>query len=65
MKGAVEIVHEIPVEQYKDLSLKEEDLRMMLRKMLEARRFEEMVERLFLVEGKLIGPAHLYLGEEA
>ena len=65
MKGAVEVVREIPVEQYKDLPLKEEDLRMMLRKMLEARRFEEMVERLFLVEGKLIGPAHLYLGEEA
>jgi len=37
----------------------------MLRKMIEIRRFEERVERLFLQEGVLIGPSHLYLGEEA
>jgi TPP-dependent pyruvate/acetoin dehydrogenase alpha subunit len=37
----------------------------MLRKMIEIRRFEERVERLFLQEGALIGPSHLYLGEEA
>ncbi len=36
-----------------------------LRKMLEMRIFEEKVEELFLVEGSLIGPSHLYLGEEA
>ena len=37
----------------------------MLRKMIEIRRFEECVERLFLQEGTLIGPSHLYLGQEA
>lgn len=37
----------------------------MLRKMVEIRRFEERVERLFLQEGALIGPSHLYLGQEA
>jgi TPP-dependent pyruvate/acetoin dehydrogenase alpha subunit len=37
----------------------------MLRKMIEIRRFEERVERLFLQEGALIGPSHLYLGQEA
>jgi len=37
----------------------------MLRKMIEIRRFEERVERLFLQEGLLIGPSHLYLGQEA
>jgi TPP-dependent pyruvate/acetoin dehydrogenase alpha subunit len=37
----------------------------MLRKIVEIRRFEERVERLFLQEGALIGPSHLYLGEEA
>jgi TPP-dependent pyruvate/acetoin dehydrogenase alpha subunit len=33
--------------------------------MIEIRRFEERVERLFLQEGALIGPSHLYLGQEA
>lgn len=37
----------------------------MLRRMIQIRRFEERVERLFLQEGILIGPAHLYLGQEA
>jgi TPP-dependent pyruvate/acetoin dehydrogenase alpha subunit len=37
----------------------------MLRTMIEIRRFEERVERLFLQEGLLIGPSHLYLGQEA
>lgn len=36
-----------------------------LRKMLEIRKFEEKIEELFLVKGTLIGPAHLYLGQEA
>ena len=65
MDPSIEVVEEIPVDRYRELGLTDEKLRWMLRKMLEARRFEEMVERLFLVEGKLIGPAHLYLGEEA
>jgi TPP-dependent pyruvate/acetoin dehydrogenase alpha subunit len=33
--------------------------------MIEIRRFEERVEQLFLQEGTLIGPSHLYLGQEA
>jgi TPP-dependent pyruvate/acetoin dehydrogenase alpha subunit len=33
--------------------------------MIEIRRFEERVEHLFLQEGTLIGPSHLYLGQEA
>lgn len=37
----------------------------MYRKMVEIRTFEKRVEDLFLVEGALIGPCHLYLGEEA
>jgi len=37
----------------------------MLRRMIEIRRFEERVEHLFLQEGVLIGPSHLYLGQEA
>ena len=37
----------------------------MLRRMTEIRRFEERVERLFLQEGALIGPSHLYLGQKA
>ena len=65
MNQGVEVVKEIPAERYSELGLSDDMLRKMLRKMLEIRRFEEMVERLFLVEGKLIGPAHLYLGEEA
>jgi len=37
----------------------------MLHKMLLTRKFEEKVEELFLVKGLLIGPSHLYLGQEA
>jgi TPP-dependent pyruvate/acetoin dehydrogenase alpha subunit len=37
----------------------------MLRKMLLLRRFEEKVEELFMIKGLLIGPSHLYLGQEA
>ncbi|MFP3190091.1 MAG: thiamine pyrophosphate-dependent dehydrogenase E1 component subunit alpha [Thermoproteota archaeon] len=37
----------------------------LLRKMVEIRKFEEKIEELFLVKGTLIGPAHLYLGQEA
>jgi len=33
--------------------------------MLLLRRFEEKVEELFIVKGALIGPSHLYLGQEA
>ncbi len=37
----------------------------MLRKMFLLRKFEEKVEELFMVKGLLIGPSHLYLGQEA
>jgi TPP-dependent pyruvate/acetoin dehydrogenase alpha subunit len=37
----------------------------MLREMLLIRKFEEKVEELFLVKGLLIGPSHLYLGQES
>jgi TPP-dependent pyruvate/acetoin dehydrogenase alpha subunit len=45
--------------------LSRERLLQMLRRMIEIRRFEERVEHLFLQEGVLIGPSHLYLGQEA
>jgi len=60
-----EIVSEIPVERYQALGLSREQLVEMFEKMLRIRRFEEMVERLYLVEGKLIGLSHLYFGMEA
>jgi len=41
------------------------DPKYLLKKMIEIRRFEEKIEELFLVKGILIGPAHLYLGQEA
>jgi len=50
---------------YEKYGLTRERLLHMLRKVIEIRRFEERVERLFLQEGALIGPSHLYLGEEA
>ena len=37
----------------------------MLQKMVLIRKFEEKIEELFLVKGLLIGPSHLYLGQEA
>lgn len=37
----------------------------MLQRMLLLRKFEEKVEELFMVKGLLIGPSHLYLGQEA
>ncbi len=55
----------IPHSDYAKYGLTKETLLGMLRKMIEIRRFEERVERLFLQEGALIGPSHLYLGEEA
>jgi len=59
-----------PIQSVSDIDyvkhgLTKEFLLGMLRKMIEIRRFEERVERLFLQEGVLIGPSHLYLGEEA
>jgi len=55
----------IEANEYAKHGLSQEKLLQMLRTMIELRRFEERVERLFLQEGALIGPSHLYLGEEA
>ena len=60
----MEVVGEIPAEKYSTLNLAREDFIWFLRKMCEMRRFEERVEKLFF-EGQLIGPCHLYLGQEA
>ncbi|MEM2202574.1 MAG: thiamine pyrophosphate-dependent dehydrogenase E1 component subunit alpha [Candidatus Bathyarchaeia archaeon] len=61
---SVEAIDEIPAEKYQTLGLTREDFLWLLRKMCEMRKFEERVERLFF-EGQLIGPCHLYLGQEA
>ncbi len=58
-------LEEIPHTEYSNLGLTQEKAHQMLRKMLEIRRFEEKVEELFLVKGVLVGPSHLYLGQEA
>lgn len=59
------MIEEMSIEEYKTTGLAPEEMIDMLKRMLEIRRFEERVERLFLVEGELIGPCHLYLGQEA
>jgi pyruvate dehydrogenase E1 component alpha subunit len=46
------------------VELDKERLLGFLRKMLEIRMFEERVEALYR-EGKVAGPAHLYIGQEA
>jgi len=60
-----EVVHEVPVEKYGELKLRDDKLLEMFEKMLRIRRFEEMIEKLYLVEGKLMGLAHPYFGMEA
>lgn len=54
----------LPVEGSEELGLGDKDLVEMFRKMLELRRFEERVQKLF-DQGKTVRPIHLYLGEEA
>jgi TPP-dependent pyruvate/acetoin dehydrogenase alpha subunit len=56
---------DIQVNDYAKLGLTRDKLHSMLQKMLLLRRFEEKIEELFLVKGALIGPSHLYLGQEA
>jgi TPP-dependent pyruvate/acetoin dehydrogenase alpha subunit len=58
-------MQDVPESDYAKHGLTMEKSRMMLDKMLLLRRFEEKIEELFLVKGALIGPSHLYLGEEA
>lgn len=55
----------MPEGDYAKHGLTKDKLRQMLQKMLLLRRFEEKIEELFLVKGALIGPSHLYLGQEA
>jgi pyruvate dehydrogenase E1 component alpha subunit len=54
-------IHEIQSAEFELIK----EPKMVLRKMLEIRKFEEKIEELFLIKGILIGPAHLYLGQEA
>ncbi len=61
---SMEYIGVVPAEKYPALGLSREDFLWLLRKMCEMRKFEERVERLFF-EGQLIGPCHLYLGQEA
>lgn len=58
-------IQAVPAVEYSKHGLTKEKLRQMLQKMLLLRKFEEKVEELFLVKGLLIGPSHLYLGQEA
>ncbi|MEM1773360.1 MAG: thiamine pyrophosphate-dependent dehydrogenase E1 component subunit alpha [Desulfurococcaceae archaeon] len=51
--------------EYSKLGLDESKLIDMLRTMILIRVFEEKVEELYLREGVLMGPAHLYIGSEA
>ena len=56
---------EVDQKEYSKHGLTKDLLLEMLRKMMMIRKFEEKVEELFLVKGALIGPSHLYLGQEA
>jgi len=58
-------IEEVPERDYAQHGLTKEKLREMLRMMILLRKFEEKVEELFMVKGLLIGPSHLYLGQEA
>jgi TPP-dependent pyruvate/acetoin dehydrogenase alpha subunit len=58
-------IESIAEKDYAKHNLTKENLRQMLQSMLLLRRFEEKVEELFMVKGALIGPSHLYLGQEA
>jgi pyruvate dehydrogenase E1 component alpha subunit len=60
----VEVMDGVPVGKYGSLGLTREDFICLLRRMCEIRKFEERVEKLFF-EGHLMGPCHLYLGQEA
>ncbi len=58
-------VESISQNDYSKYDLSKDKLGQMLRKMSVLRKFEEKVEELFMVKGLLIGPSHLYLGQEA
>jgi TPP-dependent pyruvate/acetoin dehydrogenase alpha subunit len=58
-------LREVDQSDYSKHGLTRDLLFEMLRKMVLIRKFEEKVEELFLVKGVLIGPSHLYLGQES
>ena len=62
---AITQVTPVTEKDYAKHDLTRERLRKMLYSMLILRKFEEKIEELFLVKGLLIGPSHLYLGQEA
>jgi TPP-dependent pyruvate/acetoin dehydrogenase alpha subunit len=61
----MKIFNTLEPQEYVTHGLSREKLLRMLRTMIEIRRFEERVEQLYVREGLLVGPAHLYLGQEA
>jgi TPP-dependent pyruvate/acetoin dehydrogenase alpha subunit len=63
--SAVTTIQNVPETEYAKHGLTKDLLSKMLQKMLLMRKFEEKVEELYLVKGLLIGPSHLYLGQEA
>lgn len=65
VRWLIENVEKQPVQAYASLGLDKTKLITLMRKMLQIRTFEEKIEELFLVKGALIGPSHLYLGQEA
>ncbi len=62
---AITQVQKVPETEFAKHGLTKEKLRQMLEKLVLLRKFEEKIEELFLVKGILIGPSHLYLGQEA
>ncbi len=65
MRITVQHVSSPPRGEYSKLGLDEKKLIDMLKTMITIRVFEEKIEELFLKEGVLMGPAHLYMGSEA
>lgn len=63
--NSVTVIEQVPPGDYSKLGLTNDRLLWIMHKMIEIRKFEEKVEELFLVKGLLIGPSHLYLGQEA
>ncbi len=65
MRYVTTTIQEVSQKDFSNYGLTAEKLTYMLRKMVLLRKFEEKIEELFLVKGALIGPSHLYLGQEA
>ena len=65
MRYVTSAIQEVSQKDFSNYGLTAEKLTYLLRKMVLLRKFEEKIEELFLVKGALIGPSHLYLGQEA